>query len=223
MDEDTENKAQSRHIKDLHNRREEMLDDIKMVARADTSSELSGQDARVEFVASLRSLLIDIYPLVVDAFEPSDDDEKGPWQWFHDEEIATFEVDPPEHVPMDPAADPLRPHSDPPAPKSYTVEGLLWFIDTAIPITEEWTVPYSSGGEIVTRQVMPPLQACIQAAKLTAQTMGEMGIGADVQPDMGEAEFDYSDVLQRGPPPGDPAHDPERWEKYGPDTTEGEA
>lgn len=182
---DSKELTEARRIRALLERRQRVIDSLEAVSMAQVSSETEASESRLVFVSHLRSLILDLYPLLIQ------NDKIG-----SDDPIGSFQVDPPSGVPQTAQSHELRAGSEPPQAESYTVETLEWFTAKTFPITAQWTVAYSGkrGETVVDKEIVPPVRLCVQALKRTMDYMAELKIDIEAHEEQGTFGFDYDEL-----------------------------
>lgn len=182
---DSKELTEARRIRALLERRQRVIDSLEAVSMAQVSNETEASETRLVFVSHLRSLILDLYPLLIQ------NDKIG-----SGDPIGTFQVDPPDDVPQNAQSHELRAGSEVPESESYTVESLEWFTEQSFPITVDWNVSYSGkrGKVVVEKEIVPPVRLCIQALKKTMDYMAELKIDIEAHEEQGTFGFDYDEL-----------------------------
>lgn len=186
---DSKELTQARRIRALLERRARVIDSLEAISMARTKKGQVESETRLVFVSHLRSLIIDLYPLLLQSNKISLNDES-------DDVLGTFTVDPPESVPTS-ATDPmLKAGEDSPTEQTFAVDDIAWFTERTFPMGVTWDVPYSGkrGNQEVTKNVVPPIPLCLQAMKQTMQYMAELKIDIEAHEDKGTFGFDYDEI-----------------------------
>lgn len=182
---DSKELTEARRIRALLERRQRVIDSLEAVSMAQVSNETEASETRLVFVSHLRSLILDLYPLLIQNGKIGSGDS-----------IGTFQVDPPDDVPQSTESHELRAGTDPAEPKSYTVETLEWFTERSFPITAKWDIEYSGkrGRQSSEKEVVPPIRLCIKALKQTMDYMAELKIDIEAHEEQGTFGFDYDEL-----------------------------
>lgn len=185
---DPEQLTQAQRIRSLLDRRKRVIDSLEATTVAHAEGAKAESDSRLVLVANLRSLIMDLHPVLLSSESGSD--------WIDDCEIGSFAVEPPGDAPTDPTDPTLAPGYEPARPKRFEVNGLDWFLNQDFPIGVEWTVVRASDTKprTISKEVLPPLGICVTACKETISCMNELGIDADVHEDSGTFGFNYDEI-----------------------------
>jgi hypothetical protein len=182
---DPNESAQDARIRDLIQRRREVIDAARTAERLAVTGEASPEDARQLFLAELRALIMDLWPTLRREFDGAylgeeyieDGSEHEP------KDIGTFAVDPPASLPSDPGDEDLTPGASPAQPYPIDVDGLAWFIKVEPPIEVSWSVRTMNGGpgfQRETVQTVPPTWVLNEGLNLCSEFMAEIGIDLEV-------------------------------------------
>lgn len=205
---DPDKVAQANRIRSLLERRKKCVDALEEVTISAAQSKNDQSDARLIFIAHLRSLILDLYPLLLNETASSSDSESEESESETDQtlsellqsyELGTFKILPPEEIPSNGSiGDELVPGETDPDSREIKVEGLEWFLNHDCPIRHEWSVEVAGKEAPVTasKTVVPPLRICIEACKVSIECMQKLGIEADIEADNGDLGFDYSEIDQ---------------------------
>lgn len=185
---DPEQVAQANRIRSLLDRRTRCIDALEAATVAKAQSEADESQAKLTYIAHLRSLVVDLYSLVI-----SDEDNEELQELFEEKELGSFEVQPPEKIPH---TSDLVPGEKPAETQDFTVEGLQWFLEQEFPLTVEWSVEVRSQSQPVTarKEVIPSLTVCIKASQAVVSCMQELGLEAETYTDEGDYGFDYDTI-----------------------------
>lgn len=188
---DAEELTKTQRIRALLERRARVIDSLEAISMARTKENKTENETRLIFVSHLRSLIIDLYPLLLQSSMISLDSDES-----NDESLGEFTVDPPDGVPTEPGHPKLQPAADAPAEQSFDVDSIVWFTERTFPIEVEWTVPYigKKGNQTVTKDVVPPVPICLAAMKQTMQYMADLKIDIEAHEDKGTFGFDYDEI-----------------------------
>lgn len=190
---DPDQLSQTQRITELLERRRSVID-----ARDEAfDAQLLGQAAEREALAYYRSR---IESLILDLWTKFSAEEMDGEEYLDSEVIDEVEVPPPEE--MRPGSGDLGPGASAPEPKTRTIEGLKWFIENDGPIEVPFTARLSDppGQQTAVQQVPIPRKTLDKALIKCIEFLDEAGIDADIVTDDGDAAFDYSDILENGPP-----------------------
>lgn len=182
---DSKELTEARRIRALLERRQRVIDSLEAVSMAQVHSETEASETRLVFVSHLRSLILDLYPLLIQ------NEKIG-----SGESIGSFQVELPDSVPTNPNSHKLQAGSNVPKPKSFSIESLEWFTERAFPITVTWEVLYSGkqGNQTVRKEVVPPIRLCVQTLKRTMDYMAELKIDIEAHEEQGTFGFDYDEL-----------------------------
>lgn len=183
---DSKELTQARRIRALLERRARVIDSLEAVSLAETKSTTEATESRLAFVSHLRSLILDLYPLLIQSGKLESSDEP----------IGTFTIDPPESVPTDAKSPELRAGSRPAVPVDKAVDGLEWFTVHTFPMRVTWAVHYAGkrGEKQVSKEVVPPIRLCLVAAKRAMTYMAELNIDIEAHEEQGTFGFDYDEL-----------------------------
>lgn len=183
---DSKELTQARRIRALLERRARVIDSLEAVSLAETKGATEATESRLAFVSHLRSLILDLYPLLIQSGKLGDADES----------IGTFTIDPPENVPTDIQSPDLEPGADAPVPREKIIDSLDWFTEHTFPMRVTWTVQWagSRGEEECTKEVVPPVRLCLVAAKRAMTYMAELNIDIEAHEEQGTFGFDYDEL-----------------------------
>lgn len=182
---DPEKITQANRIKALLERRRRVIDSLQETSIANIQNEKAISDSRLIFISNLRSLILDLYPVLLDGDSLDNDGEP----------LGTFYVDPPESITD--INTKLEPGSQSPKPREITVESIDWFTDRDLPIEIEWELELRNSVSKEydnTKEALPPLRICIKAAKEVMQKMNEMKIDVDIVKETGKFGYDYDEL-----------------------------
>lgn len=181
---DSKELTEARRIRALLERRERVIDSLEAVSMAQVQGETEASESRLVFVSHLRSLILDLYPLLVQ------NDKLG------DESIGTFHVEPPDDVPINARSHKLRAGADAPSEQTFTIESLEWFVNKTFPQTAAWTIHYadSRGEQTVEKEFVPPTRLCVSALTRTMECMAELKIDIEAHEEQGTYGFDYEEL-----------------------------
>lgn len=184
---DAAESVQKHRIRQLLDRRARVIDALEATSLAHAEDDRDHSDSRLVFAAELRSLIIDLYPvLLANGFE----------DYVEGEEYGEFAVEPPEELPTDPMSADLPPGAEPATNQTFDVEGLQWFMETELPIAVTWSIGDANGGSMsATKRVVPPMDVCMDAFRDVIEAMNELNIDAQITKEE-EFEGDYSDILE---------------------------
>lgn len=91
------------------------------------------------------------------------------------------------------------------------INGLQEYINAPEEFTDEWIEETEStvGGTVQERRsksYQMPIEVSERAFRVLNYFWSSMGMDIELEVQQRDAGFDYSDILEEGPPPGDPAH-----------------
>lgn len=188
--------TQARRIRALLERREKVINSLEETSIANIGGEKDISDSRLLFVSNLRSLILDLYPLLLEeeyinplgSEEDSDEEE--------DEELlGSFTVTPPDEITN--IENELSPSSETPSEITVKVPSIEWFITRDFPITVEWNVEYNDTSmerKENSKEVIPPLPICIAGTKKTMEYMNKMNIEVEISSDPGRFGYNYDEL-----------------------------
>lgn len=181
---DPEELTQAQRIQGLLNRRDRLIDALETMTISKVESDTEHSNAQLLLVAELQSLVLDLYPLLIENNKTV----------LMSEQIGEFNVEPPESAPTDSLSPRLNPGASPAESVGFNVEGLQWFINHEFPIEVTWKIDCTGGIEEFTKEVLPPFNVCIDAAIVVIQQMKEMKIDAQLEQESGTHGFDYDEI-----------------------------
>lgn len=185
--------TQARRIRALLERREQVINALEETSPANIGEEKDISDSRLMLASKLRSLILDLYPLLLaeEYIDPVDADREDTDETL----LGSFVVEPPEEI--DNIENQVSPGSDRPTERLVEVPSIEWFIRRDFPITIEWEVEYndtSKGTKEHTKEVLPPLKVCIAGTKKTMEYMNKMNIEVEISSDPGRFGYDYDEL-----------------------------
>lgn len=189
---DPEELSQKTRIRELLSRRTSVIDARDQAFDAMTLGQASEEQALAFYRSRIESLILDLWT----KFENEDLDEGG--EYLKSESIDTVKIPPPDEF----SAGNLAEGETPPKPKKKTINGLKWFIENDPIIRVEFTAhSWSPPGErtVVAERALPR-RTLDRALVKCMEFIDETGIDIDVRQDTGDHGFDYSDILENGPP-----------------------
>lgn len=195
---DPEEVAQANRIRALLERRERCINALEETTVAKAHSEADESEAKLIFIAHLRSLIVDLYPLILSNTEQSDDSDEPDFytKALEEETFGSFEVRPPESIPQSAVDDEIVRGEQPATTKEYEVTGLEWFLENECPVTVTWEIEIRGRAEkkVAERNVIPSLPVCLNAAKTAMECMEKLGLEADTQDEDSDFGFDYDTI-----------------------------
>lgn len=188
--------TQARRIRALLERREKVIDSLEETSIANIRGEKDISDSRLLFVSNLRSLILDLYPLLLEEgyIDSINSEEEGEEEEEQDL-LGSFKVAPPDEITG--IENQVKPSSETPSDITIKVPTIEWFITNDFPLTVEWEVEYNDttkGEKEHSKKVLPPLPICIAGTKKTMEYMNNMDIEVEISSDPGRFGYDYEDL-----------------------------
>jgi len=179
---DHEELSQKSRIRELLQRRKEVLDARNRSKDEELLGSVGHMNAIAHYQTHLETLILDLWTKF--GHEPDDDAEtdgglsKGQ-QYLKETHITTVTVPPP---PEAPTGNDLAPGAGAPEPKQEKIEGLQWFVKNDPVVTKSFTVrSFNPPGErTYTNSIPLPRSALDEAVALCFEFMNEMGVDADL-------------------------------------------
>lgn len=174
---DPEELSQKKRVRDILNRRNEVIE----ARNRATDEQLLGEASRAEAVnhyqSRLESLILDLFT----KFEAFSNAEIDGEHLLYEEQIDTVYVYPPDELDVDEAS--IAPNEEPPEPEPVPIQGLNWFIENDPVVkarftVESWDPPKTQTG-VGTRLI--PFKTLDKAFIKCVRIIDEMGIDANVQ------------------------------------------
>lgn len=192
---DPEKVAQANRIRALLERRDRCIDALEETAVSKASNERDESEAKLVFIAHLRSLIVDLYPLMLSNIEESDDGDYYK-DVLEEKPFGSFDVQPPESMPTSSVDERVVPGETPAEAKTFEVKGLEWFLEKECPLTVSWNVQVrgKTNDHEANKDVIPSLPVCLNAAKAVMNAMQKLGIDAETKSDDGDFGFDYKTI-----------------------------
>lgn len=205
---DPEELSQKTRIKELLSRRTSVIDARDQAFDAMTLGQATQEQARAFYQRRIESLIIDLWT----QFQNEDIDAGT--KYLFEETIDTVEVPPPAEL-QD--AENMAPGESIPQPKKEPIRGLFWFVNNEPIVAAEFTAhtwdPPGQSTYIAERPV--PARTLDKALMKCMEFIDETGIDINVRQDQGDHGFDYSDILENGPPGQADDMTPEEIKEYG--------
>lgn len=182
-DNDPEELSQQTRVRELLERRKNVIDARDAAHEAMTFGEIDRRDALLYYRGKIESLIIDLWT----KFKVDEDDIDAS-EYLAEKKIDTLTVPVPEELTKD-----LAPGAEPPEPQTETIHGLQWFLENDHVIETEYRVRTMSGGpgwETLVGRVMVPQRTLDKALLLCTEFMDQLGIDVElsVDPYMGGEE-----------------------------------
>lgn len=189
--------TQARRIRALLERREQVINSLEETSIANIGGEKDISDSRLLFVSRLRSLILDLYPLLLEEGYVSPLGSDGDSDEDDDDEelLGSFTVTPPDEITN--IENKLSPSSETPSEITVKVSSIEWFITRDFPITVEWNVEYNDTSmerKENSKEVIPPLPICIAGTQKTMEYMNNMDIEVEISSDPGRFGYDYDEL-----------------------------
>lgn len=213
---DPEELSQQQRIKELLERRRDVLDARNQSFDAELLGDVNHAEAVSFYRSRVESLIMDLWTKFTSdpsatakradgaGAESGTNTEEIGRQYLDREVIDEIEIPPPDEL-RPTGNGGLAPGADPPDPKTVTIRGLRWFIENdgtiQVPFSAELYDPPGEKTEV--REVAVPRETLDQALLKCIEFLDEIGVDADLTEGQGDAGFDYSDIIEEGPPEGD--------------------
>lgn len=182
---DLEQISERHRLKELLNRRRELLDTRDRVVEALEYGQIGYQRAVSVYAEKLTGLVLDVYPMFSWA-------ERGEW-YFLEVEIDQIPVAPPRGLRKSVAETAGRPEG-----KTVPVRGLSWFIDNGVTVSREFT-GYAAGGVQQTttvQQEILPMQTVDSGVQTITQFLHEVDVDVQFDDSSDEAAAGY-EVIEK--------------------------
>lgn len=190
---DPDELSQRTRIKEVLKRRTDVINARDQAFDAMTLGQASEDQALNFYRRRIESLIIDLWTQF-----KNEDIEAGK-KYLFQEKVDTVEVPPPKE--LQDAAN-MAPGVSVPDAKKKTIHGLYWFVNNGPVIREEFTAqtwdPPGQSTFISERAI--PARTLDKALMKCMEFIDATGIDIDVRQDKGDHGFDYSDILENGPP-----------------------
>lgn len=177
---DPEEYSQKKRVRDLLERRNEVIEARNRAIDEQTLGSASEQVALRHYQSRIESLIIDLYTKFGGLETDGDGDGDGT-DYLTEEPIDTVTIYPPEEILPD-TDDDMAPGVEPPGPKQETIYGLEWFIDNEPVVAAEFTT-YSwnpPGERTAVGQRFVPTRTLDKALLACMEFMDSVGIDADL-------------------------------------------
>jgi hypothetical protein len=192
---DPEEYSQKKRVRDLLDRRNEVIEARNRAIDAQSLEGVPPQKALRHYMSRIESLIIDLYT----KFDAEEVDEAE--HYLQDELIDTVTIYPPQSVIPDSDGD-MMSGADAPEPVEIPIRGLEWFINTNDPIVsasfsmDSWNPPKTIQD---TNSQHIPIRTLDRALLKCMDFMDEMGIDAKISTDKGDAGFNWEDFAENVP------------------------
>lgn len=187
---DPEELSQKKRVRDILNRRNEVLEARNRALDEELLGQTSHEEALGHYQSRIQSLILDLYT----KFKGLEDDAGE--ELLEREHIDTITVHPPAEIMPDTQQD-MAAGVDPPEPKEVPIHGLEWFIENDPVVSAEFTV-YSwnpPGEKTAIGQRMVPIKTLDKALLACMEFIDRVGIDANLNETEQQTKIDR-DLLE---------------------------
>lgn len=174
---DPEDLSQRKRVKELLDRRQDVINARDAAFEAMLFGELPRDAAAQYYRSRIESLILDLWTKFNHA-----EVEAGN-EYLNEKVIDTLTIVPPPELPTDRADERLAPGAEPASAETVTIRGLKWFLehDEAIEVTfQTRTMIGGPGVDRQTKQVTVPMRTLDQALINCVEFIDKAGIDADI-------------------------------------------
>lgn len=205
---DPEEYSQQRRLKAIHDARERVIDTRDRVEEARILQNFDNDDARKLVRRAVENYILEVEPLLTD---PEIETVVDYWNG-EDVQLGQMALHPPSDFNALLKDDRvfLPKGSSRPEPVGVTFYGVKSILEAGRPVTATFEMTYQQkhhGIQTVSRTVGKeiPLQILENAYRTVNRFLREVDIDASLDDDAEDAGFEYDDIVENGPPAGDPA------------------
>jgi len=175
---DPEELSQKKRVRDILNRRNEVIDARNRAMDERLLGEASHEESLAHYQSRIESLIIDLFT----KFEAYESDEVDGDYYLYDTEIDTITINPPPEV-MPSSTSDLASGAEPPEPKTVTIKGLNWFIENEPIVTESFSVQQWNPPQVHTasNRRLIPFKTLDKAFIKCIKFIGDIGIDAKIE------------------------------------------
>lgn len=191
---DPEEYSQKRRVRELLERRAEVIEARNRAIDEQTLGGVSEMRALRHYQSRIESLIIDLYTKFGNLETESGED------YLTDKHIDSVIIPPPDEILPD-SDDDMAPGAEPPEPQTEQIYSLEWFIEREPVVSAEFTTyswnPPGQQTEMGQRHI--PIRTLDKALLNCIEFMDKMGIDADISIDKGDAGFNWEDFAENVP------------------------
>ncbi len=192
---DPEDLSQKKRVRDLLNRRNDVIEARNMALDEQLLGEANQQQALAHYQSRIESLIIDLYTKFA-GYNDEDSDENLGEEYLQEVQIDTIEIPPPPEMQQKTQTD-LAPGESLPESKTVEIRGLEWFIENEPVVTKHFTVKSWNPPQEMTvpNSRLIPFRTLDKALLKCTEFMDEIGIDAQLDEKEQQTKID-KDLLE---------------------------